>query len=226
MRTFFYLKRNFISTFVAIFCSLLCMLGMCGCSKSVDYFSYVSELRSNILVAKSTEYYLRIYATNKESPYSADGIPREKFDRTEIYLSAPNGDGACVISFTVNDKTYSGEMSYDNARGEYYYYCSLDSSNCDSISCKIICNQDEFVMNAHSVLDGSELSAKELLKQVKAENGELFTSMTDKYGFIGEIYMRLIYEDAPYYYVGIIDRDGNIHAFLLNAKTGKILAKR
>ena len=51
-------------------------------------------------------------------------------------------------------------------------------------------------------------------------------SMTDKYGFTGEIYIRLIYEDAPYYYVGIIDRNGTINAFLLNATSGKILAKR
>ena len=50
--------------------------------------------------------------------------------------------------------------------------------------------------------------------------------MTDKYGFSGEIYLRLIYEDSPYYYVGIIERNGTVHAFLINAQTGKILAKR
>ena len=50
--------------------------------------------------------------------------------------------------------------------------------------------------------------------------------MTDKYGFTGEIYLRLIYEETAYYYVGIIDRNGNIYAFLVNAQTGKILAKR
>ena len=50
--------------------------------------------------------------------------------------------------------------------------------------------------------------------------------MTDKYGFAGEIYIRLLYEEAPYYYVGIIDRSGGCNAFLMNAETGKILARR
>ena len=50
--------------------------------------------------------------------------------------------------------------------------------------------------------------------------------MTDKYGFSGEIYLRLIYEDSPYYYVGVINRNSEVNAFLLNAETGKILAKR
>ena len=38
--------------------------------------------------------------------------------------------------------------------------------------------------------------------------------------------MRLIYEDAPYYYLGIIDRDGGILALLVDSKDGKILARR
>jgi hypothetical protein len=50
--------------------------------------------------------------------------------------------------------------------------------------------------------------------------------MTDKYGFTGEIYLRLLYEDAPYYYVGVINRKGEITAFLVNATTGKVLAQR
>ena len=70
------------------------------------------------------------------------------------------------------------------------------------------------------------LSPKGCLQKLQESEGELFSSLTDKYGFTGEIYLRLLYEDAPYYYVGVIERTGKIHAFLLNAKTGKILAKR
>lgn len=50
--------------------------------------------------------------------------------------------------------------------------------------------------------------------------------MTDANGFAGEIYLRLIYEDVPYYYVGIIDREGRIFALLVDSEDGKILAKR
>ena len=70
------------------------------------------------------------------------------------------------------------------------------------------------------------VAPNDILKSVIAYDNELFESMTDKYGFKGEIYLRLLYEEAPYYYVGIINRNGDIYAFLINATTGKVLAKR
>ena len=81
-------------------------------------------------------------------------------------------------------------------------------------------------VTAKSVLKENALSPKEALDILHKNESELFEKMTDKYGFTGEIYLRLIYEDSPFYYVGIIDRNGGIVAFLMHAETGKILAKR
>ena len=117
-------------------------------------------------------------------------------------------------------------MSYDNVKMEYYYSCSLDTSSLSQIACNITYGESEMQVNASSVLNENNLSAKEVLNVLQTKESELFTSMTDKYGFAGEIYLRLIYEDAPYYYVGIIERSGKTNAFLINAQTGKILAKR
>jgi hypothetical protein len=44
--------------------------------------------------------------------------------------------------------------------------------------------------------------------------------------FLGEIYIRYIHENAPYYFVGVIDRNGAMNAYLLHGETGKILAAR
>ena len=117
-------------------------------------------------------------------------------------------------------------MSYDNVRSEYYLFLSLDTSELEKLTCQVRYGEKTYDLEALSVLDGTELSPETILQTVKAESGELFTSMTDKYGFTGEIYIRLICEDEPYYYVGVIDRNGGICAHLVNAKTGKVLAKR
>ena len=77
-----------------------------------------------------------------------------------------------------------------------------------------------------SVISENTLSANTVLSKLVKNETELFSSLTDKYGFAGEIYMRLIYEDSSYYYVGIIDREQNTYAFLINAENGNILAKR
>ncbi len=197
-----------------------------ACNKKVDYFSYVSELRSNILCAQTDNYFLSVYAVEKEYPYSLDGVKRETSMRTEIRLLAPSGDKTYEISFQLNDTTYGGEMSYDNVRAEYYYSCSLDVSSLSQIECMLICGDEQIPLCAKTVKTENTLSPQDVLAKLQETESELFTSLTDKYGFAGEIYMRLLYEDFPYYYVGVIDRNGNTTAFLMNGETGKVLARR
>ena len=117
-------------------------------------------------------------------------------------------------------------MSYDNVKAEYYYVCSLNVSTLKELSCTITCGEESVMLVADSVLSTTTLSPQNALKCLSTTESELFSSLTDEYGFAGEIYLRLIYEDSPYYYVGVIDRTGNVTAFLMNAETGKILAKR
>ena len=179
-----------------------------------------------MFLAKNETFSLRVYAVEKESPYSADGIAMETSPRTEIYLTAPSGDRECSISFLINGTTYEGDMSFDNVKSEYYFSRVLDISALQEIPFTIQYGDTTLQLNALSVLDKDTLSAEEILQRVQVSESELFTSLTEKHGFCGEIYLRLLYEDAPYYYVGIIDRNENVTAFLLNAKTGKILAKR
>ncbi len=197
-----------------------------ACKKQLDYFSYVSELRSNILLAQTDEYLLTVYAVEKEYPYAADGVKRETSKRTEIRLLAPSGDKTYEIAFCVDNKNYGGEMSYDNVRAEYYFSCSVDVSNLDALDCKLIFKENTLDFHAKSVLTKDTLSPREIVEKVRLQESELFTSLTDKYGFAGEIYVRVLYEDFPYFYVGIIDKNGQISAFLVNGVTGKILAKR
>jgi len=227
MNTFLKSKTRFFGVkLLTLLLLTFLVLGMTGCKKSVDYFSYVSELRNNILLAEDENFSIKIYGVAKETPYVADGIPKEITTRTEIYFIAPEGNQNCTIAFTVDGKEYVGEMSFDNVKTEYFLSCTLDISTCKSIPCTITYGDKHLELNALSVLKQDTLTPQDVLTIIQTQNIELFTAMTDKYGFTGEIYIRLIYEDAPYYYVGIIDRNGTINAFLLNATSGKILAKR
>jgi len=209
-----------------IFCVIFSAFFFSGCKEKVDYFSYVSELRDNIFVAETEDFCLRIYSLEKEYPYSTDGIKRETEKRTEMHFLAPSGNKNCTLSFTVNGKEYGGEMSYDNVKAEYYYSCTLDVSKLTKIDCAIVYGEEEVCLSALSVRTETTLSPKEALAKLREAESELFTNLTDKYGFAGEIYLRLLCEDSPYYYIGVIDRNGNVTAFLMNGETGKVLARR
>ena len=208
----------------------LCLLTLLvfggACQKSVDYFSYVSELRSNLFLGKTEQFSLRVYSVHKESPYLADGIKRECVTRTEIHLVAPSGNENCHISFTVDGEEYAGDASFDNVKGEYYYAYPVDISALQELDIFIEYGKTQTTLTARSVLTPDTLSPQTALQTLVSEEKELFDSLTDEYGFAGEIHLRLLYEGAPYYYIGIADRNGNTYAFLMNAVSGKILAKR
>ena len=227
MTSFFVKNRRFLplKTLLCARAVFLCVF-FTACNQKVDYFGYVSELRSDIFLAEADGFSLRIYAVTKENPYVMDGIPKERSSRVEAYLVAPEGDKTCNFSFTCEGQSYGGEMSFDNVKTEYYYACTLDIASVSELPCRIEYGDKTLELIARSVKTSDTLTPQNVLKNLETEEAELFSSLTDKYGFAGEIYLRLIYEDAPYYYVGIIDRNGNIHAFLINAKTGKVLAKR
>ena len=205
---------------------LLILMGSTACSKEINYFDYVSELRSNIFVAKTDSFSLRIYAVCKESPYATDGVPRETFSRLEAYLITPEGNKQTEICLQIENASYEGEMSYDIVKGEYYASFPIDVSTQREIVCFVKYGDEEKELTATSILTPNTISPQEALKKVQTEKSDLFLSLMDKYGFSGEIYLRLLFEDSPYYYVGIIDRQGNCTAFLMNAETGKILAQR
>ncbi len=208
---------------------LLCLLPLLlcfGCKKKLDYFDYVSELRSNIFLAKTEDFSLRIHAVTKEAPYAVDGVKMECSPRFEAYLVAPEGNRTVDLRFTVDGRELGGEMSYDNVKAEYFYSATLDVAARSSVDCTITYGEETLTLTATSVLTDETMAPRAALAAVENAHPEIFTALTDEYGFAGEIYLRLIFEDSPYYYVGVIDREGKVDAFLLNAETGVLLAHR
>lgn len=217
-------KKLLSSLFLLLFCALC--FSFAGCNRKIDYFSYVSEFRNNIFLAETDSLSLRIYSVTKETPYAADGIAHESTARTEVFLLAPDGSQNYILTVYFNETEYGGELAYDNVKSEYFLSFSLDVSAEKELACVLSFGDTQIQLTATSVLRNETIAPNTILENVRAYDPELFKNMTDKYGFIGEIYLRLLYEDAPYYYVGVINRNGEIHAFLVNAITGKVLAHR
>ena len=192
----------------------------------LDYFDYVSELRSNVLIAQTENYALRVYAVEKETPYNADGVRREMTTRAEVYFTAPSGDKTTNLTFTINGKTHSGEMSYDNVKEEYFFSVSTDLSKAERLDFHIKHGKEEMTFQAKTIKTASTLSAKTILEKLQENEPSVFQALTDENGFVGEINIRLISDDTPYYYVGLIEKDGKTRAYLLTSDTGRVLAKR
>jgi len=195
-----------------------------ACRKNVDYLSYLSENRSNVFVASGDNYSLKIYAVDKEYPYCADGFVGEVTSRIEVYFTVKNGGLPCNI--TIKNEDINGEMSYDSVDGSYYFSSPADFSTYSSVNLAIVHGSDSFDISAPSVKTAETLSPTQIISKLCDASPDTFTALSADGDFAGEIYLRLIYESAPYYYVGVVGRDKKTTAFLLDAVSGEVLATK
>ena len=119
-------------------------------------------------------------------------------------------------------------MSWLAVSGNYYLSFSGGDSLDDATSLPVTVtvdgkSQDFTVPNAKSegCIDG-----KSALDCVLEYDGGTFKNLTDGTRFSGEICLRLIYDGGCYYYVGVCDREKQVHAYLVDGTDGRIIAER
>ena len=190
--------KKFLFTAIVI---CLCAVFLGGCKKEVDYFNYVSEKRDNIYLYSDDNIEIKVYSLERENPYSADGIKGDITSLCEVYVRLPkNYENCYFLSFS--DEKFESEsvpvtLTYDNKSTDY---------------------------TAASVLYDGVISCRDAVKCVIEHANDLFKSLTDGKIFTGEIYVRLLFDDGCYYYVGVCDRNKKITAFLVDGERGKVIA--
>ena len=117
-------------------------------------------------------------------------------------------------------------MSYDNVKEEYFFSVSADVSTLRSLDVRIRFGNEEISLTARTIKTEPTLAPREILEKLKENEPTVFETLTNENGFVGEINLRLISDDSPYYYVGLIEKSGKTRAYLLTSDTGRVLAKR
>lgn len=212
-------KNKFLSLILLILpCYLLFFF---GCKKEIDYYSYVSEMRYGVYLYQDDEINFKLYVSERETPYASDGIKGETGYITEAYLTA-SGTPSTV---EMQAENFKGEMNYMSVSKSYYLNFS---GKIEGKSVKVTLDIDgkEKAFDAVNVVYDGVFDGKTALKCVQEYDGELFSSLTENGTFKGEIYVRLLYDEGCYYYVGVCDRNGNTNAYLVNGENGRIIAER
>ena len=216
-------KIVYTAVIIALTVCTLAVCALTGCkSKKTDYTNYISEKRTNIYLYSNDGLEIKIYISEKETPYSADGIKGEVSSLTEIFVTLPkNYDEVEVKAGNVE-----GEMSYRSVENCYYLSSSGGNISGESVDVAIDCGGESNTYSAVSVLYGGILSCDDALKCVIEHDENLFKSMTENNIFCGEIFIRLLYDEGCYYYVGVCDRNKKINAYLVDGERGRIIATK
>ena len=207
---------------------LTILFPLSACKHETDYSDYVSENRSEVYASDQNDSYLRAYWSEREYPYTADGIISKKSIYFEVNVSLPDKTRTRNISFNIGGKTYGGEMSFDSVSQQYTYSEGIPCPNENEITFTVTDeeNEETLTFTAQRVKTEKTLSVSSLLSSIAKDR---MKNIKEYFGseFNGEIYVRLIYEaDKCYYYVGFIGKDGRCIAFLADGETAKILAEK
>ena len=79
-----------------------------------------------------------------------------------------------------------------------------------------------------SILPENTLTVSQALQSLSEKQNQLIGNYTDENGtFNGEIHARiLVKNDHPYWYVGLVNKDKNLKALLIDGINGEVLAIR
>lgn len=209
---------------IVLFSVLLCaaVSFLCGCNRGVNYLNYVSEKRTDIYLYSNDGLEIKIYLSEKETPYSADGIKGDMNCLTEIFVSLPQN----YDEVSVSAGGAEGEMNYRAV--ENCYYLSLSDGNIkgESVDVTLSYGGESKTYTAVSVLYKGVIDCDGAVNCVIDRETALFESLTENNIFCGEIFVRLLYDEGCYYYVGVCDRNKHINAYLVDGERGKIIAAK
>lgn len=208
--------RKFV--LLSVFICLVCFIS--GCAKTVNYLDYVSEKRTDIYLYSDDGVEIKVYISEKETPYTSDGIKGEMTKLTEIFVTLPRN----YEEVTVSAGNANGDMNYRAVENCYYLSSSDAGISGESVEITLTLGGESNTYNAVNVLYKGVMDCDGAVKCVLDHSPELFSSLTENGVFCGEIYVRLIYDEGCYYYVGICDRNKKIIAHLVDGVRGKIIA--
>jgi hypothetical protein len=212
-------KTAFLATLLTI---VIAVCTLAACAKQVNYLDYISESRFDVFLYKDDATEIKIQCLKKEQPFSADGYKGEVCDIAEIFVTLPKNPPTVEVSL----EGYEGEMNYQAVERLYYLSFSAPAFKKSGVDVTLTFDGESKVFTALSVKDDSVMSCEKAVLCVADYASELFESLTSNGLFDGEIFVRLLYDDGCYYYVGVCDKSKLITAFLIDGEHGKVIAKK
>lgn len=194
----------------------------CSCAKKTDYYSYVSEYRHHVYIYEDDGVSLKIFLSDKETPYLSDGVKGEMSTVCEVYYYCEKTPDEVEIDLG----GMGGEMNYLSVSRSFYLSFNCNKTFGAKASAKLTIDGEQTTIEANNVSEEGAIDGETALKCVREYDNKQFEKLTEGNTFKGEIAIRLLYDEGCYYYVGISNREGDTHAYLLDAKDGKIIAER
>ncbi|MBQ7408219.1 MAG: hypothetical protein IJW13_02985 [Clostridia bacterium] len=199
-----------------------------ACNSSPDLYSCISELRKDTFVGECEHFNLTIYCGAKENPSAFDGVknPTSLFVTLKVTQSQATHENL-TATFTVGEKQYSAQLKNDNVKNCLTAELTVSALPEKALEVTIYNDQTSAVINATSILRSDTVTYTQAVNSAGEKAKDFIKQNTVKGILKAEIIVRLLNQDSNnYYYVGFVTAEGLKQAYLIDAKTGNVIAQK
>lgn len=216
-----------ITIFILTFLCLTFFLSACNKKDTLD--NYVSELKSDVFIGESQTYSLKASYGYKEHPFNHDGISAEKVYKLTIKIVKGVIDGAnYTVCLTLNEKDFNSQFKLDPVSNVHTASIEIDNFNLKEFDLTIQSASKSETVKLKSIVPKNAITYSQALQSLSEKQKDLISNYTDENGtFLGEIHARiLVKNEQPYWYIGLVSKDKNLKALLVDGLNGEVLAIR
>ncbi len=221
-------KKVFIAVELAVICVLAVMATLSACNSKPDYLSYVSELRKDVFIGEQDNFYVVVYAGNKESPATFDGIKQDSLLCLGFKIIQKEEVGSQItVKFSVGDKQYSAPLTFNPVKSTLFCDVEVSALPEKNFTVELCYGEESVTVNTTSQLNENTVSYTQALESAIAKGEAFLKEHTEKGVLKAEIVIRLLCENGKnYYYVGFICDKGLKKAYLIEGSTGEVVAEK
>lgn len=191
----------------------------------------LSELRDELMVAKTDRATVTLCSGIREDPFEIDGKSGNKTDFTVLTAVISDlGDDAIVnYKLTAGEKIYDGTLTRHPFKSSYS--AELGERVKGSAVATLSCGEYSETIELKTVFTGDEISADEALKIAEKRLKSRIDGMTDKNALNAEVYVRYLENPISsaggyYWYVAFCPQKYEVYAVLIDPITREITAVR
>ena len=223
------MKNKLFKKLIGLIVVVAVVICSVSCKENVDLKLYVSQLRLGVYQGAFEDYKITAFAEDRETPFLLDGFVGTKEYIMTVKVEKQKGscDGV-FIKLDYDDVSVESKLEYNPLNGKFISEIKVSKlPTSSSILATIKCEELECSCELTTQKNAGTISYENALNSLKNSEPSLIKNLFETTNICTEIHIRLIAEgDKNYYYIGLVDKDGKIKAFLIDGLSGEVLAKR
>jgi len=190
----------------------------------------ISELRQNYFVDSDDLNNVCVSTGTREDPYLLDGIHNEMIDFGIIVLKTSLlGISEPYCTLTINEVDYTGVMERNPYDNTYVMDVGQFIPSDAVLSVKIQVQDTEYSFTPTIISEDWEIDATKATEIGFANLEQVIKNLVSGTQFLGECYVKIVSDPSNqlemfYWYVSVLDRQGNTHAVVIDSSSGTILS--